>query len=214
MIFDNIHTYYINLDRREDRKQHVLNELEKIGINNPERFKAIELPNKNGALGCSLSHLKCLELAKKKNYEFVFICEDDITFLEPELFLNQLNTFLENSIYWDVILVAGNNILPYIPKNDYCIKVLNCLTTTGYIVKQSYYETLIKNYKEGIQYLIAEPKNNNYKIDKYWIQLQRKDDWYLIIPLSVVQKEDYSDIEKKVTNFTSYMLNYNKCVKL
>jgi len=210
MLFDKVHTYYINLDKREDRNNHVLNELKKIGINNPERFKAVELLN--GALGCSLSHLKCIELAKKNNYEAVFICEDDITFLDPELFLKQLTTVLE-CIRWDVILVAGNNVLPYIPVSDCCIKVLNCQTTTGYIVRKSYYKTLIENYKEGVQYLISDPQNNNYKIDKHWFQLQRKDDWYLIIPLSVVQKEDYSDIEKKVTNFTEYMLNYNKCVQ-
>lgn len=211
MLFNNIHTFYINLDKREDRKHRALYELANIGITNPERMKAVELPN--GALGCSLSHLKCLELAKKNNYDMVFICEDDITFLDHNLFLTQLTIFFELNIQWDVVLVAGNNMLPYIPVNDCCIKVLNCLTTTGYIVKNRYYDKLISNYKEGIQFLISDPQNNNYKIDKHWFQLQRNDDWYFIIPPSVVQREDYSDIEKKVTNFASYMLNYNKCLK-
>ena len=70
-------TLYINLEHRVDRKEHVTKELEKIGVKG-ERFNAIK--TKNGAIGCTLSHIKCLEIAKERNYEEVFICEDDITF--------------------------------------------------------------------------------------------------------------------------------------
>lgn len=212
MLLNKINVIYINLDTRKDRNEHVQNELKKIGINNYERFSAIKL--ENGAIGCSMSHLKCVELAKRKNYDFVLICEDDIEFLYPQLLLNQLNLFFNSNIEWDVILIAGNNMLPYNPINETCIKVFNCQTTTGYIVKQSYYDTLIDNFKSGIHNLLKEPTNNEYKIDKYWFKLQRNDNWYLIIPLTVVQREDYSDIEKKVTNFKNYMLNYNKTYKM
>jgi GR25 family glycosyltransferase involved in LPS biosynthesis len=211
MLFTEIPVIYINLDSRPDRNQHVKNELAKVGINKPDRFKAIKL--ENGALGCSMSHLKCIENAKQKDYPCVFICEDDIEFLDPSLFLNQMQTFLNSNINWDVIIVAGNNMLPYTPVNNTCIKVLNCQTTTGYIVKKEYYDKLMQNYKEGIQKLMKDPTNNEYKIDKYWFRLQREHNWYLIIPLTVVQKEDYSDIEKRVTNFKNYMLNYNKAYK-
>ena len=212
MLLDKIPVMYINLDKRTDRKQYILNELKKIGVEDATRFKAIEL--ENGALGCSMSHLKCLEIAKKENYEMVLICEDDIQFLYPELFLTQLKLFLDSSfLNWDVAVIAGNNMIPYLPISECCIKVTNCQTTTGYIVKKSYYDKLIQNYKEGIQKLLKEPSNNEYKIDKYWFKLQRLDNWYLIIPLTIVQKEDYSDIEKKVTNFSKYMLDYNKAYK-
>jgi glycosyl transferase family 25 len=211
MLLNKIPVMYINLEKRQDRNENVLKELNKIGIDTPSRFKAIEL--ENGALGCSISHLKCLEIALKNNYEYIFICEDDIEFLNPTLFLNQLNLFLENQINWDVIIVAGNNMIPYIPVNNYCIKVLNCQTTTGYIVKKNYFQKLIDNFKEGINKLLKEPKNNEYKIDKYWFNLQKRDNWYLLIPLSIIQREDYSDIEKKNTNFAKYMLNYNKAYK-
>jgi glycosyl transferase family 25 len=207
-----INTMYINLLNRIDRKEHVINELKKLGINdNVERFNAIKL--ENGALGCSMSHLKCLELAKQKNYEYIFICEDDITFLNPTLFLEQLGRFLSTSRSWDVILVAGNNMIPYTPIDNTCIKVSNCQTTTGYIVKREYYDKIIGNFKEGIQKQIKEPSVPEYKIDKYWFKLQRDDNWFLITPLSVIQREDYSDIEKKVTDFSNYMLNYNKAYK-
>jgi len=211
MLLNYINTIYINLNERIDRNNHVKNELKKIGITNPTRFPAIKL--ENGALGCSMSHLKCIENAKKQNYEHVFICEDDIEFLNPTLFLKQLKTFFDSNIKWDVILVAGNNMLPYMPVSDCCIKVLNCITTTGYIVNKDYFDKLSNNFKTGIQRLMSEQTNNSYKIDKYWLNLQRCDNWYLIIPLSVIQMEDYSDIEKKTTNFRNYMLNYNKAIK-
>jgi hypothetical protein len=111
------------------------------------------------------------------------------------------------------VLLAGNNMLPYKPYDECSIQVFNCQTTTGYIVKKNYYDKLINNFKSGIQNLMKDPTNNDFKIDKYWFKLQREDNWYLIIPLTVVQKEDYSDIEKKVTNFKKYMLDYNKVYK-
>lgn len=202
-------TLYINLSSRVDRKQHVENELAKIGVPY-ERFNAIKLPN--GALGCSMSHLKCLQIAKEKKWSHVFICEDDIQFLDPELFKKKLDTFLKSHINdWDVLLVAGNNMPPYIPIDDTCVQVKQCQTTTGYIVKQHYYDTLIANFKLGIQGLMREPhKHVIYAIDKYWFFLQQQDRWFLIVPLTVVQRTDYSDIEKKMVNYKRIMTDLDK----
>ena len=202
---------YINLESREDRKVSIENELRVIGLPNYSRFNAIKLPN--GALGCSMSHLKCIQLAKDQKWPHVLILEDDIQFLNPELFKTQLNQFLSSDINWDVVLFAGNNMMPFTPINNCCIKIQHCLTTTGYLVKSHYYDTLIANYKKGIQLFLKNPSEIKYTIDRYWINLQEKDNWFLIIPLSVVQKEDYSNIENKITNFQKYMLNYNKAYK-
>ena len=208
------HVIYINLEHRIDRKEHVEEQLLSIGIKVPTRFNAIKL--QNGALGCSMSHLKCLQTAKDNKWPQVLICEDDIHFLNPILFLTQLKSFLRlnKQNNWDVLLLAGNNMLPYEKNGMNSIKVHHCLTTTGYIVQEHYYDTLIQNYKEGIQKLMREPNNKKmYAIDKYWIKLQETDNWFLITPLSVVQMEDYSDIEGKKTDFRTYMLDYNKCYK-
>jgi GR25 family glycosyltransferase involved in LPS biosynthesis len=208
-ITDIKHCLYINLATRADRKEHVEKEVAKIGI--PfERFNAIKLPN--GALGCSMSHLKCIQTAKERAWSHVFICEDDIQFLDPELFKTQLDTFLKNHTNdWDVLLVAGNNMPPYVPIDDTCVQVKQCQTTTGYIVKQHYYDTMIDNFKLGIQHLMREPeKHPLYAIDKYWFFLQQKDRWFLIVPLTVVQRTDYSDIEKKMVNYKRTMTDLDK----
>lgn len=207
-ISDIKHGYYINLSQRIDRKIHVETQLDRVSLT-AERFNAIQPENK--ALGCSMSHLRCLENAKKNNWDHVLIVEDDITFLKPDLFIKQLNLFLQNHKEWDVILLAGNNMPPYEEIDNSCVKVTKCQTTTGYIVKSHYFDTLIQNYHEGIRNLLNHPSQHRlYAIDKYWFSLQSKDNWYLIIPLSVVQKEDYSDIEKRNTNYITAMLDLDK----
>ena len=207
-ISDVKHAFYINLDSRPDRKQHIETQMATIGIN-IERFKAIKLDN--GAIGCSMSHLKILETAKQNNLDHVLIVEDDIKFLNPSLFVQQLNKFLSNHKEFDVVLIAGNNMPPYVKIDDSCVKVNQCQTTTGYLVKNHYFDTLINNIKEGIQNLIKNPdKHVMYAIDKFWFQLQQRDNWYLITPLTVVQREDYSDIEKRSTNYTKLMVDLDK----
>jgi glycosyl transferase family 25 len=207
-ISDIKHAFYINLDSRPDRKQHVEKQLTAIGIS-ANRFKAIKLPN--GALGCSMSHLKILETAKANNLPHVLIVEDDILFTEPSLFIQQFNKFLELHKTFDVVLISGNNMPPYTKIDDTCVKVSQCQTTTGYLVQNHYYDVLITNYRNGIKKLIENPTNHKlYAIDKYWFKLQKKHTWYLIIPLTVTQREDYSDIEKRPTNYSRAMLDLDK----
>jgi len=207
-ISDIKHAFYINLLSRPDRKQHVERQLQSIGIS-AERFNAIKMPN--GAIGCSMSHLKIMETAKANNWDHVLIVEDDILFTNPNLFVQQFNKFLSNHKDFDVVLIAGNNLPPYKTIDDTCVQVTHCQTTTGYLVQKHYYDVLIKNYKDGILYLMKEPaKHVVYAIDKFWLNLQAIHNWYLIIPLTVTQREDYSDIEKRPTNYTHVMLDLDK----
>jgi GR25 family glycosyltransferase involved in LPS biosynthesis len=202
------HAFYINLLSRPDRKQHVEEQLQIIGLK-AERFNAIKLPN--GAIGCSMSHLKCLETAKENNWPHVLIVEDDIKFLDPNLFKTQLNTFLTKHNDWDVVIIGGNNVPPYQNIDETCVRVFSCQTTTGYLVNGHYFDTLIENFRTGIRKLLEHPTQHIlYAIDKYWFQLQKKDKWYLIIPLTVTQREDYSDIEKRPTNYTKVMTDLDK----
>lgn len=202
---------YINLDSRPDRKTHIEAQMAAVGFSSYQRFKAIK--TSNGAIGCTMSHLKCLMDAREKKLTHLLICEDDTTFLKPDVFKTQLNAFLAKQHPWDVVLLAGNNVLPYQHVDDTCIKVSHCQTTTCYLVKDHYFTTLIENIKTGLQHLMQNPANRfYYAIDKYWLQLQRQDHWYLIIPLTVIQLEGYSDIEHKVMNYAGLMTNMHKAI--
>jgi glycosyl transferase family 25 len=201
--------FYINLEHRTDRKEHVEKELDKIGIK-ATRFNAIKMTN--GAIGCSMSHLKILEEAKKNKLSHVLIVEDDITFLDSELFKTQINKFFElHENNWDVLLLAGNNMPPYENIDDTCVKVTQCQTTTGYLVNGHYINILATNVKMGLTQLLNNPSEKiKFAIDRFWFVLQSASRWYLIIPLTVVQREDYSDIEQKVTNYQNMMQDLDK----
>lgn len=214
-VADIAHVLYINLASRVDRKEHMEGELAKIGFDRAAvRFNAIELAD--AAAGCSMSHLRCIEMAKANRWPHVVVLEDDIEFLDPDLFIQQLDTFLSGHVNeWDVVLLAGNNLVPFSALNDgTALKVSHCQTTTGYIVAEHYYDTLIDNYKRGVKQLLRNPdRRPEYAIDRHWLPLQRADRWFLISPLSVVQRGDYSNIEKRHTDFRAYMLNANKAVR-
>jgi len=202
-------TLVINLEHRKDRLEHVQSEFKKMGID-AERINAVKM--NNGAVGCTMSHIKCLELAKQRDYEYVFICEDDITFRNPELFKRNLQKFYENDdINWDLLIIGGNNVPPFQQVTEYCARVFYCQITTGYVVKKHYYDTLLKNFRESANGLMREPNNpSTYALDMYWKRLQLQDFWYMITPPTVTQYESYSDIENRNVNYENMMLDMEK----
>jgi len=201
------HVLYINLEHRTDRKKMVESQFNRMGIFS-ECVNAIACPD--GRIGCTLSHIKCLELAKERQWNQVCICEDDILFVKPDLFIDNINKLNHTHFEWDVVMLGGNIGSPNHLKTDYCLRVFNAQTTTGYIVKYAYYDTLIANFKAGLSNLLKTPHLHRcYAIDMYWKILQKNDAWYVLYPLSVVQQAGYSDIEYQHVNYERVMLNIN-----
>jgi GR25 family glycosyltransferase involved in LPS biosynthesis len=150
-------------------------------------------------------------MAKQRNLPHVFICEDDITFLNPQLLLTNVDRFEKSGLDWEVLIIGGNNVPPYTQISNFCIQVSNNQTTTGYVVRQKFYDTLIANFKESAAKLIRNPdQRRQYALDIYWKSLQTSGKWYMIIPPTVVQYEDYSDIEKRNVDYRGLLLDLNK----
>jgi GR25 family glycosyltransferase involved in LPS biosynthesis len=201
--------YYINLEDRKDRKELVESELIKLNWKY-ERFNAIRL--KDGRVGCSMSHLKLLEMAKTKNLEYIVIVEDDIQFTKPEQYnymLSEFNKFMKKyEGEYDVLLLAGNLRPPVAHVSNLIYRISKSWTTTGYIVKRHYYDTLIQNIKEGINLLMKQPAiKGMYEIDSYWQKLQAKDRWYILAPRTVTQRPNFSTIENRYTDYNHLMLD-------
>ena len=206
------HTFFINLESRVDRLENVQNELRKMGING-ERVNAVK--SKVGGIGCTLSHIRCLEEAQKRGYEQVFICEDDIKFTNPELFKQQLQKFSNNKeIQWDILLIGANVVPPYQRVGDYCARVFNAQTTISYIAKREMYDVLLENFKEScnlqMRHSFQPGVSNPYALDIWWKRLQPQYFWWIITPLTVTQSESYSDIENRTTNYDYLMLDMEK----
>jgi len=232
-VVDIQHVYYINLEHRDDRLKHVQEQMTALGLGDVStRFNAIKM--KNGAIGCSMSHLKLLEMAVEKKLPHILIVEDDILFLDVDLFKTQFKKTMqeleremeESKESWDVVLFSGNNIGNYRKlvvnngnnqskknENVVAIQVSLCQTTTGYLVNGPYIPVLAQNVREGVEKLMSEPTNkNDYAIDRYWFHLQMRElsRWFLIMPVCVIQKEGYSDIEERYTNYAQVLLNVDK----
>jgi len=200
--------YYINLESRIDRKNFIEKQMNILGLN-AKRFNAI--PHASGAIGCSLSHLQLLKLAKEQNLDHILILEDDIHFINPGLFVSNINNFLKNHKDFDVLLIAGNNVGNYTILDKNCVKIQSCQTATGYLVRKHYFDKLIHNFENGVNKLTKAPSLEKfYAVDQNWKSLQLIDKWYLLTPLCVSQKPNYSNIEKKVMNYNSDMLILDK----
>ena len=134
--------------------------------------------------------------------------------IQLKLRLNFVQQFLHLYIDWDVVLLAGNNCEPYEKVSPFALKINNCQTTTGYIVKSHYYDYLIENIRNGCKRLYESNGGDNNTIDMEWKVLQYIDNWYLLWPAYVFQKDDYSDIEKRRVNYINMMKNPNHHFKL
>jgi glycosyl transferase family 25 len=200
--------YLINLDDKVQRLNDSITELGKLDIK-PLRFVAVR--HQNGAIGCSLSHLGVLNLAKFKNHEYVLVCEDDNLILNADEVKKSINQFIEDKLEWDVLLLSANNQRPFEKTSERYIKVKNAQCTNAYIVRRHYYETLIQIWETAFVKLSQNPEQHGiYALDQYWKILQKKDNWYLIIPPNIIQKPEYSSIEHRMVDYTNLFMNYDK----
>jgi glycosyl transferase family 25 len=184
--------FYINLDKRTDRKEQIEKELNDFGLKY-ERFKAFETPD-FGILGCGLSHLEILKIAKKENYENVLILEDDFTFLvSKETLQNLLSDFFKLNLNYDVLFLSYNVLQHQELNNNIVNKILECQTASGYIVHKNYYDKLIQLYEHAMPLLQQTRQHWIYANDQVWKQLQEKDNWFYFITRIGKQAPGFSD---------------------
>jgi glycosyl transferase family 25 len=183
---------YINLDKRVDRRENIEKELNEFGLTY-ERFPAIETHG-FGILGCGLSHLQVLKIAKERNYENVLILEDDFTFLvTKEEFEKQLSHFFNLQLSYDVCFLSYSVIHDLELDNGIVNKVLHSQSASGYIVHNKCYDKLIELYEYAIPLLEQTQMHWVYANDQVWKQLQETGEWYYFIKRLGKQMSGYSD---------------------
>jgi GR25 family glycosyltransferase involved in LPS biosynthesis len=193
-------TFYINLDSRTDRRTLIEKEISCVGFPH-ERFPAITYDPPQ--IGCSMSHLRCLEIAKERNLPSVLIVEDDLVWTKKSHEIRAALESLEHLEYNVAVLApsftAGSEAMRV---NDMFVTGTTCQTTPAYICKQEYYDTLIENFKEAIELFKAGKGYDEYAIDQHWKRLQKKG-WVFAYPILGKQRADYSDITKTEQNYDS-----------
>lgn len=200
--------YYINLKERVDRKQNVIDTFKKLNIPSLNVLRMDARKHQYGAIGCYLSHIYCLYKAREFGYDHILICEDDVQFKNINVLKIQLRRVLKNIKKWDVIMLASNVLTAEkIVGVNYCVRVTSGMAATCYIVKSHYYDTLLNNFREGINHLFKRPELTSlYAVDVFWNVLQKRDNWIIPLPLSVTQYPNYSNIENRHVNYDKCML--------
>jgi glycosyl transferase family 25 len=185
--------YYINLDKRTDRRAEIESELLLYGLCG-ERFQAFE--HSNGIVGCGKSHLQVLKNAKKEEFKNVLILEDDFTFLVPkDEFETLITNFFDCNIPYDVCMLTTNLpiLCPIVNNAPFLSKVSDLHNAAGYIVNNHYLDKLISLYEYNIPLLEQTGKHWIYANDACWKQLQAIDNWYVFNPRLGKQRPSYSD---------------------
>lgn len=185
--------YYINLDRRLDRKVHIEKEL--ASMNLLKFVERIPAEDKTGydlsteLLShhlCGVSHHRAHNLARENNASNVVIFEDDFVLYENglqyiESGLGTLNTIDD----WDIVFFGGYCFDKEVVKvGPHLLKVEEVLTTHGYGISTS-----------GMKKLDGHIPFQDSLIDG-WIRDKPFFNTYLIYPFTCYQLESPSDIDK------------------
>jgi glycosyl transferase family 25 len=194
-----MHTFIINLEKRTDRKIHMLNEISKLNCDTYEFIPAIS--NTDPKVGCNLSHQYCIQLAKERNLEYVLILEDDV------MFENNINDILKKALNavgeyeWNLLYLGGNLKGEAYHKHDHLLQVTSVNTTHAYIIHKRFYDTVLELPTSTI-------------IDYHYRRLASKYNMYMCSPMVAYQMPSYSDLTNQLVDYSLEMkINFNRLVK-
>jgi len=200
--------YYINLDKRIDRKALVENEFDRLGIQ-ATRFSAIE--NEDGAIGCLESHLAILSFnsVDAKSNNVTFVCEDDVEFCVGRI---TIDFFIREFINSKADILCLGNLSQ--KNEDYCnffYRSYDLQTTSCYLIKDSFKPKLIELWNSVLKCHYSKDKHpledsflqlnkvikGSFLIaDQCWKLLQQTHTFIIPNIRVAFQRAGYSDIEK------------------
>jgi GR25 family glycosyltransferase involved in LPS biosynthesis len=216
----NIPIFYINLDHRTDRREHMEKQFEHMGIDPTqiERFPGIipvydeiqttrvqsfvdrgiynTVDGSKGILGCTRSHLAVLKLAYAREHSYVLILEDDFELVvSPEVFREKIRQlFADPTFEFDVCMLSYN--MPQsesAPDHPFLTRVSDAQTASGYLVARAYLPTLIACLTNAVEQLELTGSHWLYANDMAWKPLQSRDRWYAFTDRIGKQMDGYSD---------------------
>ena len=214
--------FYINLNERVDRMHHFENmKIKYPFLKNIKRFPAIK--NKNGAIGCGMSHIEALKNLQNyddennhngdHNDDYFIICEDDLCILNDDNYAKFVKDFdaIKNS-NWDIIVLTPSgdkmpNIdIPNMQSHNF-YRINNNQTATAYIIKKTFIPILLLNFEQSVVGLLKGGHPNTYAIDQWWKQLQNQYTFWYYKDVYAGQLVGYSNIENKHVDYNKRFLH-------
>lgn len=209
----------INLESRKDRWSECVEQFKKLNIENlVQRYPSVL--NKIGILGCTMSHVNCIKIAKEKKYKNVLILEDDVVFntdIFYDVLIKTFNQLDSNNLKYDMVYLGGNlrgHDNKLIDKN--LAKIVFAKTTHAYIINSTIYEYIIDTYSKidwNDEYLWSQQNPNRMNIDVWYINnIQKLGNTYGTYPAIADQRPSYSDLLKQQCDY-KLSTNYNEILK-
>lgn len=150
------HGFYINLPESTERKNHVLNQIDKFSISGLDRFEAIRNKEITSASATD-SQIAVFKIAKENNLNSIAVFEDDFIIQSNLMAVRNskltynLSEYLEiiskeiNDINWDVLFLGLNVRKKTMPVTKHLSRLFKSTGAWAYIIKKPAYEFLIDN---------------------------------------------------------------------
>ena len=178
----------INLNSRPDRWEKAWKEFQGMGIEY-EVVRIEGIKHVNPALGCHLSHARCIQKAIDINAKNILIFEDDIEFF-TNAYENLIQSLVELPLDWDMFYLGANlDAYPARQISDHIISITGAFSTHAYSFTNKLFN-LLKEINEDFS--IAH--NDVYYANNIHSQYNS----YLAYPLIAGQREDFSDVQRTV----------------
>lgn len=186
-----VHSVYINLNHRADRRREFNLEAKTMGIT-VHRLEATQ--NARGFMGCTASHIRALQHCLVRLQQgFALVFEDDFGFR------GRTPNWRQHIVdFWDEhpdanVLMLSSNPYKMFPTEGRFAKVDWALTTSGYMVRRRYIPTLLANFQQAL--------HKQTPLDVHWQHIQKDGTWYACQPALGIQRPSYSDIEQRHTDY-------------
>lgn len=210
--------YVINIKNRTDRWKRIQESFSNFKSVKLIRSDAIK--TKDGAVGCALSHIKLIKMAKNENIPYIIVFEDDTSVDEnfEERFLNLMN-YLENNLSeWDIFNGNPNfknnahlkRAKPKVINGENKIFSISEFWTTNFIIyNNSVYQKIINHedyYKKNINRRIPH-KTHSFDVILKNIKILG------MVPYISTQFDSFSNLVNKYTDFSKEIKNWGKTIE-
>jgi glycosyl transferase, family 25 len=152
------HKICINLDRRPERWEQMRAKFAECGIEDVQRFAAIDghqaiVPanwtDSPGAFGCLRSHLEIIEAARKLGLPNVLIFEDDAA-LDPQIQEKFKTYFQQVPSDWDMLHFGANHMNAPAPVSENVVRITSANSTFAYALNHTVFDSFIELNRKAL----------------------------------------------------------------
>lgn len=216
MKFSDLPKFVINLDHRVENLSLITEEMNYIGWSF-ERFSAV---NTNSYMGCTLSHLEVIKIAKERGYKRVMVIEDDCIFMPySKSFLDQLENQIDN-IEFSVFNVTPslNRPVNRSERYDLLLDITNLPPRTNddnadtFATNMMIYDESVYDDLFDISLTAFTSGDYYFPIDGYLANFiyPKKQSYCPIVPIAP-QRRSYSDVSHGMyNNYYTQVYNWNQ----